>query len=159
MKQFWWQFVLFCKTAVLSHFKIGGFVSFSKSAVFSHFRNRRFCLIFGIGGFVSFSESAILTHLRSALLSCPRPEYIKSPQCDVQSYSSFVFSGDVIPGTISLEVLFRYYPAPSIIRLSNEIARYNWKTRFICAWANCSETFCSQLKCRIRGKLIPWSKK
>ena len=44
----------FIKSAVLSHFKIGGFVSFSKSAVLSHFRNRRFCLIFEIGGFDSF---------------------------------------------------------------------------------------------------------
>ena len=45
----------------------------------------------------------------------------KSPQCDLQSYSSFAFFGDVIPETISLDVLFRYYPAPSIIRLSDEL--------------------------------------
>ena len=45
-QQFWWQFVsLFTKSAVFSHFKIGGFVSFSKSA--------------------------ILSHLKSAILSCP----------------------------------------------------------------------------------------
>ena len=44
----------FTKTAVLAHFKIGGFVSFSKSAVLSHFQNRPFCLTFKIGGFGSF---------------------------------------------------------------------------------------------------------
>ena len=31
------------KSAVLSHFKIGGFVSLSKSAILSRFKNRLFC--------------------------------------------------------------------------------------------------------------------
>ena len=57
----------FTKSAVLSHFKIGGFVSF---------QNRRFCLNFKIGGFVSFSKPAVLSHLKSAVLSCPPFDYL-----------------------------------------------------------------------------------
>ena len=41
------------ESAILSHFKIGGFVSLSKSAVLSHSK---------IGGFVSLSKSAVLSH-------------------------------------------------------------------------------------------------
>ena len=40
----------------------GSLFSFTKSAVLSHFK---------IGGFVSLSKSAVLSHLKSAVLSCP----------------------------------------------------------------------------------------
>ena len=84
----------FTKSAVLSHFKIGGFVSFSKSAVLSHFQNRRFCLNFKIGGFVSISKSAVLFHLKSAVLSCPRRIQIREQlnQCSIVGARSMVLN-------------------------------------------------------------------
>ena len=92
------------KSAVLSHFKIGGFVSLSKSAILSRFQNRRFCPVFKIGDFVSFSKSAVLSHSKiGGFVSHPSwTTFILAKTSDLYYYESAILSHIKIGGFVSL---------------------------------------------------------